>query len=231
VPHGTDHRAGYAESVARLAALAFVALLVLPVAAFGDGDPASDVLVFEGHNVFLPYAPPTSAAAKARIAAATVAAAKAGFPIKVAVISGPGDLGAVPQMAGRPQEYADFLGQEIALSYTGALLVVMPEGYGLTGTDDAAAKAAVSKLAKPKSGDPDVLAGAGADAVKVIADATGHPITIVASAPPDAAQPKGTSGGSSSVLYVVGGTAVAVVLLAGLVIWVRRAPAPQAPSS
>ena len=40
------------------------------------------------------------------------------------------DLGAVPQLFGKPGTYAKFLGAEIRTFYTGRLLIVMPQGIG-----------------------------------------------------------------------------------------------------
>jgi hypothetical protein len=219
--------------VARLVATLLAALLLLPAAALADGDPASDVLVFPEKSVFYPIAPDASATSKARLEAAVKAANDAHFPIKVAVISGAGDLGAVPQLAGQPQNYADFLSQEITFGYKDTLLVVMPEGYGLSGTHDATLKAAVVPLAKPKSDDPTDLANAAADAVKAVAAAGGVTISVpVAPVTSSEAQPSSSSSssGSSTLLYVGGGTILVVALLVGLLIWVRRAPATPSSS-
>ncbi len=57
-------------------------------------------------------------------------AERAGFPIRVAIISGPADLGAVTALWQKPQTYAHFLGIELSLTYIGRLLVVMPGGFG-----------------------------------------------------------------------------------------------------
>jgi hypothetical protein len=211
--------------VARLLAVLVAALLVVPAIARADGDPASDVLVFPGKNYFLPYAPQASAASQARLKAATDAAFKAGFPIKVAVISGPGDLGAIPQLDGMPQQYAQFLGQEIQFGYKDTLLIVMPKGYGISGTNNAAVKASIANLPKPRSNDPTDLTNAAADAVKSVASAAGVTIAVppvtAASAAPSASQ---SSGSSNTLIFVVGGIVAVIVLVAGLIVWIRRAP-------
>src|SRR5436190_17935105 len=97
--------------------------------ALADADPASDVILLQ--NVFLPQAPAPSAPVAQKLRSITDAANKAGYPLKVAVIGSPGDLGAIPSMFGRPQRYAGFLGQEIS-GASGRkqqpLLVVMPAG-------------------------------------------------------------------------------------------------------
>ncbi len=61
------------------------------------------------------------------------AAAKSGYPLRVAVIASPADLGSVTPLWRQPQAYAGFLGEELSLLYKGTLLVVMPDGFGLYG--------------------------------------------------------------------------------------------------
>ena len=67
--------------------------------------------------------------------AETAAAKRAGFPIKVALIASPVDLGVIPDLFGKPQQYADFLDQEISFQGKQPLLVVMAAGYGVAGSD------------------------------------------------------------------------------------------------
>ena len=105
--------------------------LLAPAVARADGDPASDVLL--GENVFYPYTPPTSPAIQKQLNAATAAAKRAHFPVKVALIGGPVDLGVIPSLFGKPQKYADFLDQEISFATKQPLLVVMAAGYGVEG--------------------------------------------------------------------------------------------------
>ncbi len=101
--------------------------LAVPAAVLADGDPASDYLI--AADAYLPY-PPPSAAVRAQLTSAIASAAKEHGRVKVAVIATPTDLGAIPSLFGRPADYAKFLGREIGYSYDGALLVVMPAGYG-----------------------------------------------------------------------------------------------------
>ena len=51
--------------------------------------------------------------------------------MRVALIGTRHDLGAVPVLFGKPQRYADFLGQELVYFWKGPTLVVMPNGYGI----------------------------------------------------------------------------------------------------
>lgn len=97
-------------------------------AAVADGDPASDVLLFD--NVFLPLEP-VSAPLAQQLKAAIAAANKGGFKIKVALIATPTDLGSVPVLFNRPGQYAKFLGAELSGLYKERLLIVMPGGFGV----------------------------------------------------------------------------------------------------
>jgi len=97
-------------------------------AARGDGDPASDVLPTE--TVYLPLAAPSSEAQTALQSAVDAVYAN-GDRIRVAVIATPRDLGAVPSLMNKPDDYAKFLGQELAGFYVGPLLIVMPSGFGI----------------------------------------------------------------------------------------------------
>jgi hypothetical protein len=67
---------------------------------------------------------------QAQLASLLAAAHRAGYELRVALIAGPADLGSISALWRQPRNYARFLGQELSLNYTGALLVVMPNGYG-----------------------------------------------------------------------------------------------------
>ena len=54
-----------------------------------------------------------------------------GNRVKVAVIATSDDLGAIPSLMNKPDDYAKFLGQELAGFYIGPLLIVMPSGWGV----------------------------------------------------------------------------------------------------
>ena len=199
--------------VRRLVVLALAALvpLVAAVGARADGDPASDVLL--GQSVFYPYTPPVSSSLQKSLDAQTAAAAKSGFPLKVALIASPVDLGVIPGLYNQPQKYADFLDQEISFRTKQPLLVVMPTGYGASGVS-ANSTAALSQVAKPAGKRSDDLAKAAVGAVQSLARASGHPIQ---------AQGGGSdSAGGSTLLLVV--LAVAALLTAGTlaVVTVRR---------
>jgi MYXO-CTERM domain-containing protein len=195
------------------------ACAVAPASAVADGDPASDVLL--GQDVFYPYSPAVSRPIAKTLDAMTAASTSAHFPIKVALIASPVDLGVVPDLFGKPQRYADFLVQEISFQAKQHLLVVMPAGYGVQGFN-AAASSALATVAKPAGGSTDDLARAAIVAVSKLAKAAGHPVTGVDGAP----GASGGSGGGSSGVIVGVLVAVALAALAGLVVLRRRrAPA------
>ena len=56
----------------------------------------------------------------------------AGYPVKTAIVNTAFDLGTVVDLFGKPQEYAEFLGNELGYVYQGHLLIAMPDGLGLS---------------------------------------------------------------------------------------------------
>ena len=102
--------------------------LVAAATARADGDPASDFLLTQ--KVFLPYDARISATRSEQLAALVSDAAREGYPIRIALIASPVDLGSVTALWAKPQQYAKFLGAEVSFAYRGRLLIVMPEGLG-----------------------------------------------------------------------------------------------------
>jgi hypothetical protein len=136
-----------------LAALA-VALGLTAPAALADGDPASDYLL-SGPSFLSPYDGHIPAAEQNRINTLLAAVKAKGFPLRLAVIATPYDLGSVPILFGKPQLYAKFLGEEDYYYWKDELLVVMPNGYGIFKANnlpaaDRAAIAALPKIATSK---------------------------------------------------------------------------------
>ncbi len=164
----------------RIIAASILAMLLAATVAHADGDPASDTLL--GENVFYPYSPPVTRELQNRLNAETAAARRAHFPIKVALIGSPIDLGVIPSLFDQPQKYANFLEQEISFLGRQLLLVVMPDGYGVQGLTRASTIAAGS-LTKPSGHEPNDLARAAILAVPKLAAAAGHPIKSLAGHP------------------------------------------------
>ena len=180
--------------------LAFGVLALVPAAARADGDPASDIL-YNG-RVFLPFEVKISAQKQQDLRDVVDAAWKGGFPIKVAVISSPYELGSVGALWQKPQLYSKFLGSELAFLYKGRLLIVMPNGFGLNhGT--AAERKLLEQVPIGQGGNG--LTASAADAVRALAAASGHQL-------PKPAHKTSTAGRDRIVL------AVAVVLIALLVL-------------
>jgi hypothetical protein len=133
--------------------------------------------------VFVPYSTPVSNTFQRHLYAVTAAAKRAGYPIKLALIAGRSDLGAVSSLFGRPQRYANFLSYELTGIVSGPLLVVMPSGFGLAVGGSARSTAALAGIAiAPGSGG---LARAAITATERLAAAAAH------------ALPAGAAGGGS----------------------------------
>jgi hypothetical protein len=157
--------------------LLIVAFLALggATAALADGDPASDVLVTS--ELFLPYQLSVTRQTQ-ELTALLERSAAAGFPIRVALIDAPDDLGTVGALWSRPRTYAGYLGYELSLSFRGQVLVVMPDGMGVYPgriAPSAAERTVAGELPAPGSGPG--MVGAAIAAVRRLAAAEGHPLS------------------------------------------------------
>ena len=169
-------------SAALLAVAAGAAAVVIAIFvvhdALADGDPASDYLITQ--QLFVSFKATFSDSNATRLRALLDDSKRQGFPLKVAVIAGRYDLGSVPSLFGKPQQYASFLGQEDYYFFKDELLVVMPNGYGLykhAGLP-AADKAAIKALPAPGTAKGDQLVAAAVHAVRVLA--ARHGLTLAA---------------------------------------------------
>jgi hypothetical protein len=199
------------SAIATMLAVTLALLTLAPASARADGDPASDVLL--GENVFYPYSPAVSAHLQKQLNAETAAASRAHFPIKVALIGMPADLGAIPVLFGKPQQYAAFLEQEISfLNVKPLLLVVMPNGYGVEHLGPAATVAA-GALKKPAGTTTNDLARAAILAVPRLAAAAGHSIGN---------ESPGAGPGGLDPAVPLAILAAAAIASAGIVLAVRR---------
>jgi cytochrome oxidase Cu insertion factor (SCO1/SenC/PrrC family)/thiol-disulfide isomerase/thioredoxin len=112
-----------------LISLLAVSACLLPALARADGDPGSDVLVYQ--PLFAAADANISIPDQVRLDGMLGSAARSGAPIRIAIIARRDDLGSVTALWRRPQAYARFLGIELSLTYKGLLLVVMPDGFGV----------------------------------------------------------------------------------------------------
>ena len=192
-----------------LAAVVALALIATPVAQ-ADGDPASDYLITR--QTFLPFNAKTPNAQVQALNGIVGDANRKGYKIRVAIISKPFDLGAVPSLWKKPKTYARFLGQELAFVYKNRLLIVMPNGYGVArgGKLLPAEQRVVDSLPAPGGGGPALTAGA-TRAVRRLAAGAG----VTAEVPP-------SSDSTSNDRLVIAGAAVAFVLLILAGFGVRR---------
>ena len=170
--------------LAVLAGAAAVAALALVPAALADGDPASDYLITQ--PAFFPFDAKIDKSQAEELVGLLDDSQKKGYPIRVAVIGTKTDLGAVPSLFRKPQTYARFLGQELFYYYKHALLVVMPNGYGIYvhGPAPPADLAAIAKLPPPASADGNELVASAERAVRTLAKRRG--IALAAAAPASA---------------------------------------------
>jgi len=196
-------------------ALALAVLAAAPASAAANGDPASDVLRDE--LVFVP-ADATDADMTSSLRATVTRAQAAGYAVKVAVIAAPPDLGRVPRYFNRPQQYAEFLADELVLLY-GAdartrVLVAMPRGFGIAGLPFSRAERAAARAAAVGGSDAGELTKAATYAVEDLAAAAG---SSIGSSRPEEEDSTGLFVG----LAIVGGLVLAA-LAAALALWRRR---------
>jgi hypothetical protein len=193
----------------RALGLVVVALcLVVPAGALGDADPASDVLL--GAPAFYPFQPPVTQALQKQLESELAQLQKQGLGLKVAIIASPVDLGAIPNLFGQPQTYATFLGKEISFQRPQPLLVVMPQGFGLSNAGPASA---LGGLKVDTTGASNGLTQSAILAVQQIAKAAGKTVSAGGSG----GSGSGSGGPSAPVIAgIVAGVVVLALAIAGL---------------
>jgi hypothetical protein len=209
------------RSVRALAAvgLTAVACTIAAPLARADGDPASDYLLTQ--DVFLPFNTKISSTLAQQLTGLTADAKRKHFPIKVALIAKPYDLGAITALWRKPQPYAKFLAQELAFVYRGRLLIVMPNGFGIyhLAHPTAKEKRVLSRLTVASGGDG--MAGSAIVAVKQLAAANG--VKLV---PRDVAAPSSRDTHDRYVILLI----VAGVLLVLVIFMPLRRRKAESPS-
>ena len=189
-------------------AAALAACVVVPVAR-ADGDPASDYLLSQ--KTFIPFDANIPAAKAAALNGIVTDAKQKGYTVRVAIISRPFDLGAVPSLWRKPKTYSRFLGQELFFVYKGRLLVVMPNGYAVSrgGKTYPRGQAVVDRLPPPGSGGAALVAGA-TRAVRELAANAGVHAVVPASA--------STSSSSTNDRLIIAAAAggIALLILGGM---------------
>jgi hypothetical protein len=211
-----------------LTTLALLAILALAAGwaagpARADGDPASDVLATQ--QLFLPQNAALPTTEQIQLATLLQSAARTGYPVRVALIASPTDLGSITALWRQPQNYAEFLGQELTLAYRGPLLVVMPNGFGLY------------RFARPLAAERSTLAGinpsvglgaAALTAVQHLAAAAGHPLPLASVSA--AASPASTSP-LPWIVFAIGAALIIAAWAASVRARPPRYPRRRAPSA
>ena len=201
---------------------------VIAPTAQADGDPGSDVLVFQ--DLFAGSDAGLSVQQQVQLGGLLKTAARHGFPVRVAIIAGPSDLGAVTELWRNPRAYARFLGIELSLAYKQRLLVVMPNGFGFNWPGHPSQPAYRTLADVQITPGADGLFAATESAVRKLAAASG--ITLPSTPPPAGGSPSTAatrnSGGRASAPgrsteNLVGVLALILTALAVLFAAVRRA--------
>ena len=195
--------------IAVLAVALGLALAPVP-GALADADPASDYLL--AAPAFYPFQPATSPALRHELEHALAELKAKGLNLKVAIIENPTDLGAVPNLFGKPQAYAKFLSQEISFNQPQPLLVVMPGGFGLAHLGPSGSLNGLSVAAAQKSNG---MTRSAIAAVERLARSNGKPIAVSSTS-------STSSGSSVSPLITFGAPVLLVVLGALLASRIRR---------
>jgi hypothetical protein len=196
-------------SARRLGVVVGLVALLASVAggtARADGDPASDYLYVR--SLFVPFDSKSSKGAQEALATAIAEAKRSGYPIRVALIEQPSDLGSVTSLWGKPKDYAKFLDFELSIAYKGPLLIVMPSGIGFAHLHTATASEYRALTAIPVESGNDGLARTATTAVVALAARAGHRIKAPA-------VPRTSSSSGVGQRAVAGGVALAVVAVIG----------------
>jgi hypothetical protein len=190
--------------------LAVAAISVTPARA--DGDPASDYLISQ--DVFVPFDARIPAKDGLRLASMLSDAKAAGYPLRVAIIATPYDLGTAAALYRAPQQYARFLGLELSFVYKDRLLIVMPNGYGIYRHRKSVAheQRALAGLPAPNGTGGSQLFLSAATAIQRLAATEGVRLTL----------PTADRGGSMWRWIALGAVVVGVLATAAGVLVLRR---------
>jgi hypothetical protein len=187
------------------------ACLWAPTAARANGDPASDYLLTQ--TLFLPFTTRIDRGEVTKLEGLLKNAKQQKFPIRVALILSPSDLGTAFSLNRKPQKYSEFLGLELAFVYRDRLLVVMPNGYGysVNGKPDPKASAVLAKV-PPPGPDATKEATAAIRAVQALAAANGKQLSV----------PKSSGGSTTRDRITIAAAATAGIALIAAIVLYRR---------
>jgi hypothetical protein len=163
---------------------AAIAVLCAPAVALAHGDPASHYL--ETGSLYPSFEHQPSQAVELQLIGVLDAAKKAGYPIKVSLVTA-ADVADTPEMLNKPQEYAEYVvgalvGSRVPVE--APVVIVTPAGIGVAGPGAEEMRGVTTGTTG------DALARAAMTAVRDIAAKAGHPLPAhippaqVAVAPP-----------------------------------------------
>ena len=197
---------------AAAAAATLLAFAAPPAGA--DGDPASDYLLLT--DVFYPFYSNKPKQELTQLQDTVKAAKKLGYPVKVAIITSPYDLGTVSLYWKKPEQYARFLSLELSFAYKGRLLIVSPNGYGyVEHMKPVPGKLAIVKKVPIGTGSSGLLE-TGDAAVRALAKSSG--ITL----PGATHSSSGSGSNTSDIIIIVVAALVLVAVSAGVSFLIRR---------
>ena len=192
-----------------------------------DGDPASDYLV--ANRVFLSSQSSSVSSSQRQLLSVVQAANRAGFAIRVAIISSEYDLGSITALWRKPRLYARFLGLELSSVYKQRLLVVMPSGFGFNWPEHSTGSAYRLLTHVPIGPGAAGLTGTAQTVVRRLAIAAGVTLT-----PPTGARPTTTMAAHQhddrSVIIAAAVAALVVALALVVAVRRRRRTGPKIPS-
>jgi hypothetical protein len=212
---------------------ALIAALALAPAALAHGDPASHYL--ETDALYPSFSQQPSVARQLELLGLLDAAARRGYPIKVALVAGPEDLVDDLGMIRTPQRYAERVAALIERRLAAPVLIVTPYGTGVAGRASVDgrlrpvaagdAESLLRGLDVARDADGDELAATAMTAVRRIARAGGHALPVHVAprkrfippsgpAPATSAPPTGGSGGG----YGLGMAAPAILAALALMV-------------
>ena len=162
--------------------VAAIAVLCAPAVALAHGDPASHYL--ETGSLYPSFEHQPSQEVGLQLLGYLDAAKKAGFPIKVALVTGEGDVADNPEMLNKPQEYAEYVVTALVGSRVpvdGPVVIVTPAGIGVAGPGAEEMRGVTERSGDEAPGrgsgtTGDALAQAAMTAVRDIAAKAGHPL-------------------------------------------------------
>jgi hypothetical protein len=192
-----------------LVLLVVLGITLAPTAALADGDPASDVLITS--TVYTPVAQKVSAPVLQQLQSTIEQATKGGFDVRVALILDRTDLGAVPQLFGRPVQYVKLLSAELYYAWKGPLIAVQPSGIGVQNIKPLGPAQAVADtvvITNPSTADG--LAQAATATIRKLAGQDGK-ITFTTAGTATAAGPSSSS--TFSATRILGGVLIVVLIL------------------